>query len=241
MMRKVFLPIVFLTFVASAKGQGGISSNNSVCSNSVIAKSPEPTSVREFEYRKLKNARYNSAGADLMTRDPNSDYFAETILPRGLPLIPIEESVIVVVGKVAKIQPYFSEDNSQIYTEIAVQIEEVLKNASRSKIGDIIILDKLGGAIRLDSGRVVRYEVNIIGLGNPCEGNRYVFFIQESNGSYYFIKGYELSEGKVYTLSDRKLISEKYKISEKFSDEKNFVELIRSKVEGSDRKEQFRF
>jgi hypothetical protein len=233
--KQFFLGITFLTFVVSAQAQRNVSNSNPVCSDSVIAQSLESTDIKEVEYRKSKNAQYNSKGDDLTTRNPNFEYFVETFIPRGLPLIPVEESSVVVVGKVVKIQPYLSEDKSQIYTEITVQVQSLLKNDDSQSEIKTIILDKLGGAVRLNSGRIIQYEVQINGRGNPCKDNRYIFFIQKTdkNKGYYFIKGYELSEGKVFTLdnSNKKLISEKYKISESFSDEKNFLELTRCEIE----------
>lgn len=224
--------LVFLLLAVCVNADAQTKSNALVCSNSIIGESIELS-----EHRRGKNAQYNSDGIDLTTRDPNLEYFIETFIPRGLPIIPAEESSDVVVGKVVKIQPYFSEDKSQIYTEITLQPEEVLKNQSSNLLSEnkTITLDIIGGGILLNSGKVVRYEVQIDGTGNPCVGNRYLFFIKKSgNGDgFYFIKGYELREGKVFTLdnSKKKLISEKHAVSEEFADEKTFLKLVRREIE----------
>ncbi len=225
----------FLTFAlaATSQSQRSLSKKAPVCIDNVIAQALEPA-LDEIEYRKSKNTRYDSGGDDLTTRDPNLEYFVETFIPRGLPLIPFEESSVVVVGSVVKIQPYLSGNKSQIYTEITVQVQSLLKgDEAQSKI-KTIVLDEIGGAIRINSGKIVRYEVRIDGRGNPCEGNRYVFFVKKTatNKDYYFIKGYELGGGKVFTLDNgaKKLLSKKHKAPESFSDEKTFLELIRREI-----------
>lgn len=228
--RSLFLVLLLTTISVGLRAQ--TNSKGLVCSDNAITENAELS-----EYRKTKNARYNSTGQDLTTRDPNQDYFVETIIPRGLPVIPVEESSDVALGRVVKIQPYFSQDKSQIYSEITLQVEEVLKNQSSNLLSDskTITLDKIGGAIQLHSGKIVQYEVQIDGTGNPCIGNRYVFFIRRTSKSddFHFITGYELSEGKVFTLdnSQKILISEKYAVPEQFADEKTFLKLTRSEIE----------
>ena len=231
-MLKRNLLLAFLLISALANVEAQTKSNNLTCSNNAIAEN-----VESDEYRKTKNIRYNSMGRDLTARDSSQDYFIETIVPRGLPVIPSNESSDIVVGKVVKLQPYFSEDKSQIYTEITLQVEDVLKNQSSNLISGskTIALDKIGGAIQLNSGKTVRYEVQIDGRGNPCVDNRYLFFIKQSSKSddFHFIKGYELNEGKVFTLenSKKRLITEKYTVSEEFADEKIFLKLVQREIE----------
>src|SRR5690606_33726071 len=182
-----------------------------------------------------KNARYNSKGPDLTTFRGDEDVFYENITPRGLPILPVEESVIVAVGKIVKIQPYLSDDRSQIYTELSMQVENLLKTDDSNANINSFVLDQVGGSIQLRSGHKIQYKVQIGGRGNPCENNRYVFFIQKAdeNNGYYFINGYELSEGKVFTLDTgkKKLITDKYAVSKEFADEKTFLELTRREIE----------
>lgn len=229
--RRFFLLLFFLTLVVHANAQN----QSFICSDSVINETSEVLATQELEYRKLKNNLYSLGGDDLTMRDPDSDYFVATITPRGLPLIPVEESLIVLVGKVTKIQTFLSEDKSQIYTEITVQVEEILKNSSQSEIGTSIILDKIGGSILLSSGKILRHEVKVERLGNVCENNRYVFFIQQEGEVYYYIKYYELNEGKVFIIegSERKVISEKYKDTKGIEYESVFLDLIRGMVRTS--------
>ena len=223
----ILLLMVIAVNVRAQKGE----SNDTICSNSILDQS-----VESSKFRRAKNFRYNSSGQDLTTREPNQDYFVETITSHGLPIIPSSESSNVVVGKVIKIQPYFSGDKSQIYTEITLQVEEVLKNQSNSFSNrKKIILNKIGGAVRVNSGKVIRYEIQTDGQGNPCDGSRYIFFIKELNSSndLYFIRAYELKDGKVFTLdnSKKKLINEKYQVSPELSNERTFLKFVRREIE----------
>jgi hypothetical protein len=72
--------------------------------------------------------------------------------------LPVNWSNTIVVGTVNRIQPYLSEDKRNIYTEYTISVTEVLKDAKRLSLNaaSTIALDRLGGAIRLNSGRVLR-------------------------------------------------------------------------------------
>jgi hypothetical protein len=201
-MIKNLLAIVFLCVFCEISFTQERSNNFSTCVNSVFEENTEIT-----EFRKLKNIRFNSDGIDLTTRRPDLEYFVETIIPRGLPLLPIEESSDIVLGKVIKIQPYFSQDKSQIYTEITVSIEEVLKRSpnlpSESRM---LTLTELGGAIKLGSGKVIRYEINVDSREIICNEKRYLLFIETTNENkdFRFIKLYGLHNEMVYAFEKGK-------------------------------------
>ena len=84
----------------------------------------------------------------------------------------------MAVGVVKNVQTYLSEDRRGIYTEYTVAIEEVLKDESGLSLypGTTIALDRMGGAVRLPTGRVLRDVVK--GNGPPLiPGRRYVLFL----------------------------------------------------------------
>src|SRR5437763_2121757 len=92
--------------------------------------------------------------------------------------LPVKQSDVVVVGYVKNAQPYFSEDKQNIYTEYTISIVEVLKNATQIplKAEAIVTSHRLGGALRLASGRVIRLDVS--GYGSPITADRkFVFFL----------------------------------------------------------------
>lgn len=241
----LILVLLLAAYIADAQAQGDLRecsmsqpSQSSTPENQAIVSDEEPESpnAKERESRKAKSIRYNRGGNDLTARNPDAEYFSELVLPRGLPLVPSSESAAVVIGTVVRLQPYLSEDRSRIYTEITVQVEDVLKSDSRKLLSadSMLIVDRVGGALRLKSGRIVRDEVTIEGLGKPCVGRRYVFFAQRVNKSndLSLIKGYELQNGKVFTFDTRasKPISAKPDVPVSFSDETVFLDVVRQEL-----------
>jgi len=92
--------------------------------------------------------------------------------------LPVNWSNTIVVGSVKRIQPYLSEDKRNIYTEYTISVTEVLKDAKGLSLNaaSTISLDRMGGAIRLNSGRVLRDVVH--GNGAPLiPEHKYVMFL----------------------------------------------------------------
>ena len=90
-------------------------------------------------------------------------------------------------GSVANVQPYLSEDGTSLYTEFTVSAEEVLKDSAGLSLNrdSVITLFRIGGSLRLASGRVLRTDVH--GLGDPPAANhRYVCFLNYDARGYWF-------------------------------------------------------
>ena len=161
----------------------------------------EPGSPADEAARLGKAKRYNEGKVDLTTLGPG-EILIDQRWPR-IEVMPVSDSANVVVGSVLGLQAYLSSDRSRIYTEITVRIEEVLKSEMRDLTGTVI-LDKLGGALRMEDGRIVRDPIHICYLGNVRCGARYVFFAKRTHGGLdqEMQKAYELRGGKVYELTD---------------------------------------
>jgi hypothetical protein len=112
--------------------------------------------------------------------------------------LPVNWSNTIVVGTVNRIQPYLSEDKRNIYTEYTISVTEVLKDAKGFPLDDnsAIALDRMGGAIRLASGRVLRDVVH--GNGAPLIAeHKYVMFLSYDARGVWFrsVKCWELLNG----------------------------------------------
>jgi hypothetical protein len=112
--------------------------------------------------------------------------------------LPVNWSDTIVVGTVKRIQPYLSEDKRNIYTECTISVTEVLKDAKGFPLDDnsTIALDRMGGAIRLTSGRILRDVVH--GNGAPLIAERkYVLFLSYDARGVWFrsVKCWELLNG----------------------------------------------
>jgi hypothetical protein len=112
--------------------------------------------------------------------------------------LPVNWSDTVIVGAVKRIQPYLSEDKRNIYTEYTISVTEVLKDAKGLLLNaaSTIALDRMGGAIRLASGRVLRDVVH--GNGSPLipEHKYAMFLTYDARGAWFrTFKCWELRNG----------------------------------------------
>ena len=202
----------------------------------IVPEEAESSNPQEREARRAKNTRYNAGGADLtVERPPDSEIFVEQVWP-AVDFIPASDSAVVVTGKVVKMQPYLSSDRSRIYTEITVAVDDLLKRDrdNRLSAAHTVVIDRLGGALKLKTGRVVRDDIQIDNLGKALLGKRYVFFARRVNdgSDISLIKTYELVDGKVFTNDSRptKLISALPGVPKAWASEAMFVEAVRQEV-----------
>lgn len=228
--------LVLLTVVA--QGQGGAYSkiNEAQRKRDVVVEEAESSNPKEREFRRAKNRRYNNGGSDLAGQRPqNSEIFFEHIWP-AVEFIPADESAVVVVGRVIKVQPYLSSDRSRIYTEITISVEDFLKRNEQNRVtaNKTVVIDRLGGSLELKTGQNVRDDIQIDNLGNLKLDKRYVVFAQAINdgNDLSLIKSYELVDGKVFTNDSRpsRLISTLTSVPLTWEDEPAFVKAVREAV-----------
>ena len=199
----------------------------------IIAEESESSHPKEREARRAKNTRYNTGGADLtVERMQGSEIFFEQVWP-AVDFIPAAESALVVIGRVIKVQPYLASDRSRIYTEITIAVDDLLKRDQDNRVAanKTVVIDRLGGALKLKTGRVVRDDTWIDNLGSPQLGQRYVVFARAINDAkdISLIKSYELIDGKVFTNDSRpsRLISILAGVPLAWEDEAAFLKAVR--------------
>ena len=155
-------------------------------------------SAKQQKRRKKYNNRYApkiSESSDLIYS--TSDWYVD------LPALPTAKSDLVVVGEVTQAEAQLSEDETNIYSEFTIQISEVLKNDSPSTLaaGNSVVVERLGGRVRLPSGKVVVSRIDKQDL--PRIGKRYVLFLtKDKDGDFHILTGYELRDGKVFPLDN---------------------------------------
>jgi hypothetical protein len=199
----------------------------------IIAEGSESSNPKEREARRAKNTRYNTGGADLtVERSQGSEIFFEHVWP-AVDFIPAAESALVVIGRVIKVQPYLASDRSRIYTEITIAVDDLLKQDQDNRVSatKTAVIDRLGGALKLKTGRIVRDEVQIDNLGDLQLGRRYVVFARAINdgNDISLIKSYELVDGKVFTNDSRpgRLLSTLAGVPSTWADEAAFLKAVR--------------
>jgi hypothetical protein len=212
----------------------------------VIDQADEPTNSRDRIKRKAKNRRYDKKTkiSRRLTDLPSGGGAVRGGEAPALKPLPVTQSDVVIIGTVAKAQPYLSESESGMYTEFSVNVEQVLKKDGLPTLspGNVIDVDREAGAMRLRDGRVVRYET--AGIGRlPRVGHRYVLFLKRVNDGQdiSILRGYELKEGRVFPLDGETNVfsPETGQITKKApfegTDETTFLELVRTAVANPNR------
>lgn len=226
---------VLLLLTVVAQGQGGAYSKINEAQRRIdaVAEEAESSNPKERELRRAKNRRYYNGGSDLTVQRPqNSEIFFEHIWP-AVNFIPADESAVVVVGRVIKVQPHLSSDRSRIYTEITISVDDFVKRSEQNRVAadKTVVIDRLGGALELKTGQIVRDDIQIDYLGNLKLDKRYLVFAQAINdgNDLNLIKSYELVDGKVFTNDSRpsRLISTLTSVPSTWEDEAAFVKAIR--------------
>lgn len=157
------------------------------------------------EKQKNKRKKYNSRYAPVISEASDKIFLASDWDLR-LPALPVARSAAVIIGDITDAQAQLSDDQTKIYSEFVVQINEVLKNDARAPlgVGRSVIVERSGGRVRFPSGKIVVSLTNHQDL--PRIGKRYVLFLNHDspNGGdsedLTILTGYELRNGKVFPL-----------------------------------------
>lgn len=191
---------------------------------------PESTDLTMRKERKLKNKRYDNQ--DWVLKNPHPDdggvgRYDELTPP---PLIPVDESNLVIVGEITAVSAHLSNDKQGVYSEFTIQINKILKNENSSEVeqGKSVIADRMGGFVRYPNGQKVIYRNSERDL--PKVGNEYVFFLTKDKTSpnYEILTLYELKITGIVQLDyvgsfkDLKLMNRE-----------NFIDSVRSKISDS--------
>lgn len=156
-----------------------------------------PTADYKFakENKKPKSKKYNSVYAPEITEN-STGIFTTSDWDLNLPALPVLRSSAIVVGEVINAEAHLSDDNTNIYSEFTVHVEDVLKSVNGKPLGnETIIVERLGGRVRMPSGKIVISMVDHQEM--PQKNKRYVFFLKED---FRLITAYELRNDKVFPL-----------------------------------------
>lgn len=194
---------------------------------------PKPTDEKNRAGREAKNKRHNNSifGVKEAIKAPPDTAQMITLSEDwevGLSPLPVERSDMVVMGEVTDAQAYLSADQTGIYSEFTIQVEEVLKRDAASPVasGDVITAIRPGGRVRTLSGRIQLFRV--AGQDMPRQGRRYVVFLQrkELGRDFDLLTGYELRAGRVFPLDAGITKFDLYK----GTDEAGFLQTVRNRL-----------
>ena len=118
------------------------------------------------------------------------------------PGIPASNSDAVVTGTINDVNAYISSDRTTVYSEVTLNIEEVLKQDPRYPLvsGLTLNAERPGGAVRFPSGKILRRGQ--LGRNIPEAGRRYLLFLKynEDGKDFSIVTGYELAGNLVLPL-----------------------------------------
>lgn len=204
--------------------------------------SSEPTDPRERVLRQRKNAKFgskrlrpNQAGQFALNEN-SSVFLYSSSFQRPRPAFPISPNMLIVVGKIIDAKAFLNDDKSGVYSEFALNIEDVLKQVPSLTFerNNVVILTRPGGKVRLPSGKIL-YRGNY-GIEMPEVGKRYLMFLADDRetGSFDLHTAYELQGGRIIPLDgmlNNEIMggySEQYKYLG--MDENSFINMVRAKI-----------
>lgn len=155
--------------------------------------------VNLSEKRQRKSKKYNNKYALPITESIDQIVMSSDWDLR-VPALPVSKSTAVIIGQVTDAQAHFSEDETRVYSEFTVRVEEVLKN-DETPLGDSITVERSGGRVRFPSGKVMVSSTSHQDM--PQVGKRYVLFLFHEfvgDEDLTILTGYELRNGIVFPL-----------------------------------------
>jgi hypothetical protein len=156
--------------------------------------------------RAAKSTKYNRGVSMEGIPAPKLDENMESVMElpmthrRAEPAFPVTSDVIVI-GTVREAKAYLSTDRTDIYSDVSLSIEEILKAAPQYglRINGTVSADRRGGGVRFPSGKIVRggYWARAI----PASGRRYLLFLKDTgDAGFSIVTGYELTGKGVIPL-----------------------------------------
>ena len=187
------------------------------------SKAPDDLSAARI----LANKRYDNLGGWVVNSvNPYTGGVGRVTEDEPPPLFPIDESPLIVLGKVEKATAFLSNDKSGVYTEYTIRVDDVLKNSDSNKAGPKkVIADREGGVVIYPGGQRVMYQDSALGL--PRLGSQYLFFLKKDDESpnYGIITSYEIDGGSARQVERGRNFDEF-----KDSDKTVFLEKVRAKI-----------
>lgn len=142
------------------------------------------------------------------------------------------DSDAVIVGRINERTSFLTDDETFIFSDHSVVVEEVLKGNSSAhfQLGDILTVSRPGGKVKLNNGRTA--EIAFSDFEPFRTGERYLLFIRYIPST----KAYQVKEGEqAFLLRDAKVFKRtgRYLGSQISSiDETSFLNQVRSAASG---------
>ncbi|HJP91856.1 MAG TPA: hypothetical protein VJ875_07865 [Pyrinomonadaceae bacterium] len=170
----------------------------------LAASLPSDESAKAIRSRKSK--KYNNKSVSKIS-DASNVLFVTNETLSNLSALPVDKSLIVLLGEISDAKAYLSEDKTAVHSEFEVRIQAVLKNSTKQVLsaGESIAAERFGGRVRLPCGKLFIAAVDNQDM--PRVGGKYLLFLtndfiggKHSDEDFNILMGYELKGGKVFPL-----------------------------------------
>lgn len=164
-----------------------------------------PSDPDERAKRQANSKKYNGKYAPKIDESTDQIFYVSD-WDAQLPALPVAKSIAIVIAEIDQARAFLSEDQTDVYSEFRVKVDEVLKNDNQNPIsmGKTVVVERKGGRVRLPSGKIAVSLVTHQEM--PRLSGRYVLFLTHNFPSggqiegYYLLTGYELRGGHVFAL-----------------------------------------
>ena len=160
------------------------------------------TAIRPSQHEPLRMAR-GSKYQSQIPLDGMADQVNVFELPGAHalpePALPIEQSSSIILGTVTDARAFISNDQTAVYSEFDVKVNQSFKNRGTSSESSIVA-ERVGGIVRFASGRVQRRGDS--GRKLPQKGKQYILFLKwdDAGQDYLVITGYEVDGATIIPL-----------------------------------------
>lgn len=163
--------------------------------------------VQYSEARRIANKRYDNLGwvFDSVFNNPKAAGVGRVTDDPPPPAFPFEESALVVVGNIAEVKAYLSNDSGGVYSEFTINVDEVLKGEKNSSSSPKkIIADREGGVVIYPNGQRIVYQNSALAL--PQLGSKYLFFLtkdeakDDASPNYTILTSYDIGGSQIYPM-----------------------------------------
>jgi hypothetical protein len=113
----------------------------------------------------------------------------------NVPALPVNESDAAVRGVVTSARASLTTDETALYSEFDVRVDEVLKPAAGVEVGASLTALRFGGALQVPSGLIRARQAD---QTMPVTGGTYVLFLKRhspDDPAFLLIVGYRLEAG----------------------------------------------
>jgi hypothetical protein len=152
------------------------------------------TDTASYDARRVSiSQRYDRQGWVFTSVHPGTGGVGRVKEEEPPPLIPINESSLIVIGRIGKVEAFLSNDKRGVYSEFMIEVDEVLKKDPRQQDDKRIVADREGGVVIYSGPQRVRYGNSDQAV--PVPGHSYLFFLTTDSVSpnYSILTSYELT------------------------------------------------